>query len=74
MHRTHLVSVGTSLLGNASRALDKPKADLNEADFANYLAHTRDARGASAEDNALRRELADGCIYRSKLNTHYGAT
>jgi putative CRISPR-associated protein (TIGR02619 family) len=54
--RTILVTVGTSLLMNARRALDVQ--ELNEDDLARYLAHT-DPVAASAETNALSRLLRE---------------
>lgn len=56
MSRTHLVSVGTSLLRNAARDLKRTPGDT---DLDNYLAHTAPST-VSAENNALERELASG--------------
>jgi putative CRISPR-associated protein (TIGR02619 family) len=55
--RTILTTVGTSLLGNAGRALGT--GDLSDGDLANFLART-DAVRACAETNALSRLLRDG--------------
>jgi putative CRISPR-associated protein (TIGR02619 family) len=52
--RTILTTVGTSLLGNAGRAL--ARADLTERDLADHLTDT-DAVRASAETNAISRLL-----------------
>jgi hypothetical protein len=54
--RTILVTVGTSLLANARRALDVQEP--NEDDLTRYLAHT-DPVAASAETNALGRLLRE---------------
>lgn len=55
--RTILTTVGTSLLGNAGRALGR--TDLTDSDLANYLARTDPVR-ACAETNSLSRLLRDG--------------
>jgi len=54
--RTVLVTVGTSLLGNARRDLDEDQPHAQQ--LANYLRHT-DVILASAETNALSRLLQD---------------
>ncbi len=55
--RTILVTVGTSLLTNAQKALEKQK--LSHPEIANYLGHTDPIR-ASAETNSLSRILQEG--------------
>jgi putative CRISPR-associated protein (TIGR02619 family) len=55
--RTILTTVGTSLLGNAGRALGA--SELSESDLANYLTREDPVR-ASAETNSLSRLLQDG--------------
>jgi putative CRISPR-associated protein (TIGR02619 family) len=57
MMRTILTTVGTSLLGNAGRALGS--GELSDVDLANYLARTDPVR-ACAETNGLSRLLRDG--------------
>ncbi|MCS7263677.1 MAG: putative CRISPR-associated protein [Armatimonadetes bacterium] len=54
--RTILVTVGTSLLTNAAKALCKKVEELNDAEIANYL-RTANPEEASAETNSLSRLL-----------------
>jgi putative CRISPR-associated protein (TIGR02619 family) len=55
--RTVIVTVGTSLLTNARR--DLQKQELNTQEIANYLSHTPSER-ATAETNSLSRILQEG--------------
>ena len=55
--RTILVTVGTSLVTNAQRTLNRK--DLTEQDIAGFLRHT-DPKRASAETNSLSRLLEEG--------------
>jgi len=55
--RIILVTVGTSLITNAQKALGRQ--ELNEQEIANYLRHT-DPKRASAETNSLSRLLEEG--------------
>lgn len=57
--RTHLVSVGTSLLRNAAAHVQKDLSALRDSDLDNYLARETPSR-VSAENNALHRELQPG--------------
>jgi putative CRISPR-associated protein (TIGR02619 family) len=57
--RTILTTVGTSLLSNAAKQLNKKQEELTDEELANYLRMT-DPVQATAETNSLSRLLWEG--------------